>query len=333
MALLAALSRRRRSAGAAEARGGRLRRRLTAAGPLAAGFGIHLGSRVDLLSGTDCAALLAIPDRAPASRRMRVVELHRAASWVARCEARSTRSTPVPFDSGLLFQWHHARLPGGESGHGAAGPPGARDGAGELAAGWRDGLGRSSSAGSPPASCRRRPAARSPSSSSGSICARRPRQLARAGGGDGRLALGRGTRGASAALRAAHPGALHDPRPDPGVAGPARGRARARPRRRLGRIWLSMALAGDLFPVEPRGRNVAYLAGGRVAFLDGAVHRLPRASRPALREYSGGGRDARSGARGAGFSRSAAGRPHRSPAARPHPPHRPVPRSRLGRRR
>jgi len=272
VAPLATLSRRRRAAGAAEERGIWLRRQLTAAGPVASGFAIYLGSRVDLLSGTDCAELLAIPDRAAASKPEAVVGLiERQLGTSLKNEFDAFDSEP--FDSGLLFQWHHARLPGGEAvtvqllhpeleaslGNGrlrelaeeliAIGEPPrvAREAAAEF--GRRLDLGREAEA-----------LARLAEETADSrwvevpnvhrrLCSRRIRVLS--------------------TIRGRTPESLA-------------GEARAR---RLGRVWLSMALAGGLFPAEPWGRNVAYLEGGCVAFLGGAIHRLPRASRPELREY------------------------------------------------
>lgn len=272
MAPFATLIRRRRSVDPDEPRGERLRRQLTAAGPLAAGFAIHLGSRVDLLDGTDCAKLLAIPDRAPASSTQAVLDLveGQLGDPVTRV---FDAFDPRPFDSGLLFQWHHARLSGGAAvtvqlvhpelapDHGSNGlrelvetlvaggelPVGARDAVAEFEQHLdleqaAEALARLAEDAADwrwievPEVHRQ-------------LCSRRIRVLS--------------------TIRGRTPESLA-------------GESRAR---RLARVWLAVALAGDLFPTVPRGRGVAYLEGGRVAFLDGPVRRLPRAARVDLREY------------------------------------------------
>ena len=50
-------------------------------------------------------------------------------------------------------------------------------------------------------------------------------------------------------------------------------RAEARARR-LSRIWLSRVLSGGLYPIEPWGRNLLFLRGGRLAFLGGSFDRV-----------------------------------------------------------
>ena len=263
---------RRRSAGAAEDRDRRLRRRLTAAGRLGSGFGRHLGSRVDLLSGADCAELLGIVDRGRPSRPEAVVGLVER-SLRAPVKRLFDRFDAEPFDSGLLYQWHRARLPGGApvtvkvvhpelDGELAAGrlselaeeliaagelPDGAREAAAELELGLD--LAREAEA---------------------------LRELAGETAGSRWVEVPEVDEGRSARRVLV----LSAPRRRVSKAAPGEARAR-----RLARTWLSLALAGDLFPVEPWGRNVVYLEGGRVGFLGGAVHRLPRASRSELREY------------------------------------------------
>ena len=272
MASVATLSRRRRGrAGARQGQGMRLRRRLLAEGRAAAGFAIHLGSRVDLLPGSDCADLLGIPDRGPASPFAAVAELLEQ-ELGAHPEDLFDGFDREPFASGLLFQWHHARLGGGSGVIVQLLQPEVEQ---ELASGHlRRATERSIAAGELPAMAREA-----------------------AGEFERRLHLGRAAEAlAGLAEEAAElrwvevpevhlelcsrrvrvTGAIRGRVRDPG------GESRAR---RLGRAWLAMALAGDLFPVEPWGRNVAYLQGGRVAFLGGQVHRLPRATRPKLREY------------------------------------------------
>ena len=263
---------RRGGNGAAEDLGRRLRHALTADGPLGAALALHLGSRVDLLSGTDCAELLAIPDRGPASRPEAVVGLVERSlrSPVKRLFATFSAE---PFDSGLLFQWHRARLPGGKAVtvqvvHPELEPEIAAGRPGRLAA-------RLVAAGLAPEAARQ---------------AASELEL--------RLDLER-TAGALARLREETSGSrwARVPVVHQGLCAPRLlvlselrrrlpGAASNEPRaRRLARTWLSLALLGDLFPVEPMGRNLAFLEGGRVAFLGGPVHRLPRALRGKLREY------------------------------------------------
>jgi hypothetical protein len=55
--------------------------------------------------------------------------------------------------------------------------------------------------------------------------------------------------------------------------------------RRLGRGWLALALSGRWFPAAPAAGNVRHLASGRVAFLGGPIWRLPRTVQPELRDY------------------------------------------------
>ncbi len=261
-------------------RGARLRRRLLAAGPLAARFGIYLGSRVDLLSGTDCLRLLEIPDRGEPSPFERVAALVER-ELGERPEKLFEAFDGEPCDSGLLLQWHRARLPGGERVTVELVHPeleSALDdgelralterliGDGELPAGARPALAEFE-----PRLDLRRAAdslAELALETDGArwvevpavhhrLCSRRIRVLAALDGRAGGAAADAGDGAGSGARRA----------------------------RRLGRVWLAMALGGDLFPAEPWGRNLAWLEGGRVAFLDGDVHRLPRSCRGDLREY------------------------------------------------
>ena len=264
--------RRLRGGAAAGDRGRRLRRRLTAAGPLGAALGLHLGTRVDLLPGTDCAELLTIADRGPASRREAVVGLVER-SLRSSLERLFGSFDPEPFDSALLFQWHRARLLDAtrvtvKIVHPELEP--------ELAAGRLRQLAEELVAdGELPAAAR----AAATESQLGLDLAREA---------EGLETLAEEADGS----RWVEVPAVHRSHCAPRVlvlselrrrhSGAAPGEPRAR---RLARTWLSLALTGDLFPVEPWGRNVAYLEGGRVAFLGGKTHRLPRAVRGDLREY------------------------------------------------
>jgi ubiquinone biosynthesis protein len=261
-------------------RGARLRRQLVAAGPLAARFAIYLGSRVDLLPGTDCLRLLETPDQAPPSPPGRVAELL-ARELGSRPEALFEAFDPEPFDSGLLFQWHHARLPGGEAVTvelvhpelepaldngglryvaerliGAEGLPVEARGAIDEFAGRLD-LRRAAAALEELAD----EIADSPWVEVPKVHRRLSTERIR--------------------VLSALAGRSADSRPAED-AGEAAGETRAR---RLGRIWLALALGGELCPAEPWGRNLRYLKSGRVAFVDGGVHRLPRASQGDLQEY------------------------------------------------
>ena len=249
------------------------------AGPLAAAFGIHLGSRVDLLSGTDCMALLATPDRAPASHTARVAELF-GRELGGRPEELFEEFEPQPFDSGLVSQWHRARLAGGASVlvevvHPELLPDldsGAlprlvdrliSDGelpaaAAEVVVGFEDRLELREA-------CLALEELADETEDSGWIevprphlrlCSHRIRVLADLGGRSGEE--------------------LADAVDPPGM------EARAR---RLSRNWLALALGGSLFPAEPWGRNLRHLPNGRVAFVGGGTHRLPRAVQPELRDY------------------------------------------------
>jgi hypothetical protein len=272
VAPLATLSRRRRAAGPGAAGGGRLRSHLLAAGPIAAAFAIHLGSRVDLLAGTDCIELLAIPDRAPASDPQAVAGFMEQA-LNAPLSREFDGFDAAPFDSGLLFQWHHAQLLSGEAVTVELAHPELEN---DLDSGRLcDVVEQLIAAGELPSAAR------------GAVAEFEQRlDLERGAAALERLAEETAdsrwvevptvhTRLCSSRVR---------------VLSTIRGRMSTTPAgesavRRLGRIWLSLALAGDLFPADPWGRNVAYLEGGRVAFLNGEVHRLPRALRSELREY------------------------------------------------
>ena len=240
---------------------------------MAAAFAIHLGSRVDLLPGSVCLRLLEIPDRAPASRPEGIAELLRR-ELGARPEKLFETFDREPFDSALLTQRHRARLPGGAPVVVELSHPELRaaDAIDRLRA-RVDGL---VAAADLPAAAR-----------------------AEVAGFERRLDL---TRRADALSRLAEEQAdsrrVEVPRVhrrlstgrvlvvaalDAGRRPPSSGPAERA--RRLCRAWLAMALDGELFPLEPRGRNVAWLEGGRVAFLGGPVHRLPRAWQGELRDY------------------------------------------------
>jgi hypothetical protein len=55
--------------------------------------------------------------------------------------------------------------------------------------------------------------------------------------------------------------------------------------RRLARLWFSAALSGSPYPEEPQGRNVRFLADGRIAFCGGRFHTVPWGSRQHLLDY------------------------------------------------
>jgi hypothetical protein len=249
--------------------GRRLRRRLVDAGPLGAGFGIHLGSRIDLLAGTDCVELLAIPDVAPASDPGLVGDLVDR-ELGGQPERILDDFDPRPFESGLLFQWHSARLAGGTSAtlqlvHPELVP--------QLLEGrLEDLVERLVGAGEFPF-----------------------RADAAVDEFMGGLDLAR----ASEVLRT-----LSEETTDsawleiPDISHSSRwvrvlsalrgdqwqGSAPA-DARRISRIWHAMVLRGDLFPVQPWGRGVSVSSAGRVLFSGGEWNRLPRGSRGDLREY------------------------------------------------
>ena len=236
-----------------------------------AAFGIHLGSRVDLFSGVDCLRLLEIPDQAPPSRPERVAALLER-ELGGGPEALFELFDARPFDSGLLTQRHRARLPGGapvtvELRH----PELEAALAGEELA---TRAARLIAAGELPAEARRAVA----QFERGLDLRRAARALAE---------LGEETSGSrwvevpqphlelcSPRVRVLSTVAAGEP------AGSGAERAR-----RLCRVWLAMALDGELFPLEPWGRNVGWPDAGRVAFLGGELHRLPRAWQGELRDY------------------------------------------------
>ena len=259
--------------------GKRLRRRLVAAGPAAAAFGIHLGSRVDLFSGTDCLALLETPDSAPASHPARVAELFGRELGGPPAELLE-EFDPRPFESGLVTQWHRGRTADGASVlvevvH----PELLRDLDGDA---LRRLVDRLISSDELPASaaevvpdfesrldlretCLALEELADEVEASGWIDVPRPHQ---------RLCSHRVRVLADLDGRRVEELAAGDD--------PAGLEARAR---RLSRSWLALALGGSLFPAEPFGRNMSYLPNGRVAFVGGSTHRLPRALQPELRDY------------------------------------------------
>ncbi len=288
MAAVASLSRHRFTGAAAGAQGARLRERLVAAGPLAAAFGIDLASRVDLFAGVDCLRLLEIPDQGPPSSPDRVTALIERELGAPLEELFETFEAE-PFDSALLGQRHRARLPGGEavavellhpelsaaldvelgapSGGGGLGalvetliaggelPAVARSAVEPFAA--RLDLRRGAAALAELAEETRRSRWVEVPTVHLRLCSRRVRVLSAVRG------------------RLAEPAAAGGDAPAPAI-----GRAR-----RLSRVWLALALGGRLFPLQPWARNVAYLSGGRLAFVGGDVHRLPGSALSGLREY------------------------------------------------
>ncbi|MFQ5350910.1 MAG: AarF/UbiB family protein, partial [Thermoanaerobaculia bacterium] len=259
--------------------GSRLRQRLIAAGPLAARFGIHLGSRVDLFSGTDCLALLEIPDQGPPSHPAKVADLL-SRELQARPDELFAALDPEPFDSGLVFQWHRARLAEGndvvvELVHpellsdlesGALRPIVERlVAAGELPAAARDAVGDLERQLDRLATCDELEKLADETEDSRWIevprahrrfCTQRIRVLADL---DGEAAEAAGDR---------------EDR-----------KTRENRARRLARAWLALALSGRVYPSEPWGRNVRYLPSGKVAFLGGGIGRLPRTAQGDLRDY------------------------------------------------
>jgi ubiquinone biosynthesis protein len=258
----------------------RLCRRLTASGPIAARFGIYLGSRVDLFSGTDCLRLLEIPDRAAGSPPELVAELVNRELGAPPQELFAVFD-PEPFDSGLVFQWHGARLPDGEDVTVQLIHP-------ELEADLESGrlrrlTERLIAEGELPAG-----AGAAVEEFEARLDLRRAaaalERLAEETDGMRRVVVPRvHLRLCSPLARVASTvrGSLAVSADGDGAGRSAR-EARVR---HLVRIWLAMVLRGGRFPVEPWGRNVRYLEGGRVAFLGGQIHRLPRSSRGELREY------------------------------------------------
>ena len=271
--------RRWRAAGAA-GWGERLARALVARGPIAARLGVHLGARIDLFPGTDCLRLLEIPDHGPGSAPARVAELF-ASELGGRPEDLFDDFEPQPFASGLASQWHRARLSGGtavvvELAHPelvpelAAGEPGPVTerliAAGELPPAAREAAEDLVRQLDLAAGCLPLEQLADETSESRwieaprtcpSLCTPRIRVLEDPAG---RLAAAPAAAGGETAA----------------------GAARAR---RLARGWLGLALGGQLFPAEPWGGNLRHLPDGRTAFLGGAIHRLPRAVLPELREY------------------------------------------------
>ncbi len=259
---------------------GRLARSLAAAGPIAARFGIHLGSRFDLLPGTDCLRLLEIPDAGPASDPARVAALFER-QLGGRPEELFESFDPEPIASGLLFQWHRARLQEGgtvlvELTHPELVPALAD---GELMA-TVEGL---ISAGELPAAAREAVGGFARRLDLRAACL--PfEELADETGDASWLEVPRSCPlFCSPRIRV-----VEDPdgqlTASPAAAGarPAGGEARAR---RLARGWLALALSGRLFPAEPWGRNLRHLPNGRAAVLGGGVERLPRAVQAPLRDY------------------------------------------------
>jgi hypothetical protein len=248
-----------------------LARALVAGGPIAARFGIYLGSRLDLFPGTDCLRLLEIPDAGPASDPARVAALFES-ELGGRPDELFEGFEPEPIDSGLLFQWHRARLPGGpaalvELTHPelvpalAGGEPAAAVerliAAGELPAAARDAVDEFVRRLDLRAACL--PLEELADDTADTHWLEVPRSCLRL---------------CSPRIRV-----IEDPEgwltaaPADGDAGPAGGAARAQ---RLARGWLALALSGRRFPAAPWGGNVCHLPNGRLALLGGCVHRLPR---------------------------------------------------------
>lgn len=260
--------------------GSRLRRRFIEAGPLAARFGIYLGSRIELLSGADCLELLEIPDRAAAGPPGGVTNLidrelgGRPAEIFTSFEAQ-------PFDSSLVHQWHRAELPDGQAVTVQLIHP-------ELEAQLEGHrlhrlIDRAVSTGELPDEAR----AVLGEFESGLDLAAEVEVLERfseeAEGSDWVVVpqVHRDLCSKLVRVRSSIPAPPAEIRTDEANGQDAH-EARAR---RLCRVWIAMALGGGLFPLEPWGGGVRYLQRGRVAFLGGNLHRLQQALPAELREY------------------------------------------------
>lgn len=259
--------------------GVQLRRRLIASGAVAARFGIYLGSRVDLLCGADCRQLLEIPDRAPGSPAGLVAELIDR-ELGAPPEELFQHFDPEPFDSGLVFQWHHAhRLDGENLTVQVVHPELVSELEGRVLRGLAD---RLIAGGVLPVTAR---------VAVGEFERRLDLEAAAA-------ALDRFAEETADSRWVEIPEAQRrlwsprvrvfsavDGRPATSLAAEEDRRALETRARRLARVWLAMVLRGDPFPVEPWGRSLRYLEKGRVAFVEGEVRRLPRYVLADLREY------------------------------------------------
>ncbi len=248
--------------------GARLRQRLVEAGPLAASFGLYLGSRIDLFAGTDCRELLAITDAAPASDPGLVSDLIDR-ELGGPPESVFDDFDPQPLDSGLLCQWHRAQV-GGEPATVELIHPEIDLRSGRL----QRVVERSIAAGELPAAAREAVVEfeRSLDLAKASAALR---DLAEESGDLNRLEIPSAPR----RLSGARVRVLCGLEEDDGQRSPTVGA------RRLARIWLTLVLRSDLFPVRPWNRNVAFVKGGKVAILGSELHRLPRGKRAELREY------------------------------------------------
>jgi len=86
----------------------RLRAALEGLGPIFSSFGLYMSARVDLWPAKDCLELATIPDSAAAAP---MADVRRVLSQEIDCLPEDNFSVfeAEPFESGLLFQSHHAR--------------------------------------------------------------------------------------------------------------------------------------------------------------------------------------------------------------------------------
>ncbi len=279
-----------------------LRRSLLELGPVFSALGRYLGSRTDLLPLADCIELAGIPDRAPATPEDRVRALVEG-QLGGSLEQAFLSFDPQPFESGLLFQWHRARLPGGAAVDVKIVHPDIP----ELVGRDLDLVERMKPA-------FRRVGLRDPSlrealaefrstlleeidlerEAAALEALRRnvrdfpPLVVPRLHPGlSGRRVLTREhLEGWTVEdLAAAGPDAGPEDTAAAGGASPFSHAGRTGLASRLCTVWLRQALLGQPFPVTPAGRDVLILPDYRIAFTGGAFEALPEASKENLRQY------------------------------------------------